>query len=165
MDCAIQNIEHLQPTYESSALMSNAPFRILVVDDDRATRVLVHACLQHFGYYDVVDCADGEAALKSFTERPAQLVISDWKMPKLDGLELLHAIRSIPGCSLTPIILLTSRSEVSTVKKALESKVDCYMVKPFTIAGLREKIEAIVEPLRPRTEVPQDVGDVWVVGE
>jgi two-component system chemotaxis response regulator CheY len=146
-------------------VVRNPPFRILVVDDDRATRVLVHACLQYFGYSDVVDCANGEEALKSFTERPAQLVISDLKMPKLDGLGLLRAIRLIPGCSHTPVILLTSRGEESTVKRALESKVDCYMVKPFTIAGLREKIEALAEPLRRRTEGPQDDVNVWYVGE
>jgi len=137
-----------------AALATVAPAcRVLIVDDDNATRVLVHTSLRHIGYCDVVQCTNGQEALTEFKQRPAHLVISDLNMPKLDGLGLLRAIRGTKAGAKTPFILLTSRGEVKIVKQALASKADGFLVKPFTIAGLKAKVDAAVAAGRPGSEL------------
>ena len=75
--------------------------------------------------------------------RPFQLVISDYNMPKLDGLGLLRAVRSHPPISKTAFIMLTGRADKDLVERAVQFGVNNYLVKPFTVATLREKIEAV----------------------
>ena len=75
--------------------------------------------------------------------RPYQLVISDYNMPKLDGLGLLRAVRSHPPISKTAFIMLTGRADKDLVQRAVQFGVNNYLVKPFTVATLREKIEAV----------------------
>ena len=75
--------------------------------------------------------------------RPIQLVISDYNMPKLDGLGLLRAIRSHPPIQKTAFIMLTGRADRELVQRAVQYGVNNYLVKPFTVQTLKEKIEAI----------------------
>ena len=121
--------------------------RIVIVDDQPSIRALVYSSLQHIGYRNLVECGDGEEALNEIIARMPNLVISDLNMPKLDGLGLLKAIRTRPGFEKIPFILLTSRSETDIVKKALELKVNNYLVKPFAVDALKRKIEAVLGPL------------------
>jgi two-component system chemotaxis response regulator CheY len=129
-------------------MMTNGTsIRIMVVEDQPSMRTLVRSSLRQIGYDNVVECENGEVALKEFIDRPAQLVISDLNMPKLDGLGLLRAVRGQPGLEKTPFIMLTSRGEVNIVMKAVELKVNNYLVKPFTLVGLKRKIEDVLGPL------------------
>jgi two-component system, chemotaxis family, chemotaxis protein CheY len=121
--------------------------RIVIVDDQASTRHLIFSSLQHIGYRNLVECADGEKALNEVIARMPNLVISDLNMPKLDGLGLLRALRTKPGFEKIPFILLTSRAETDIVKKALELKVSNYLVKPFALDTLKRKIEAVIGPL------------------
>jgi two-component system chemotaxis response regulator CheY len=75
--------------------------------------------------------------------KPAQLVISDFNMPKLDGLGLLRAIRAHPPISKSAFIMLTGRADRELVQRAVQFGVNNYLVKPFTVATLKEKIEAV----------------------
>ena len=93
---------------------------VLVVDDQMTIRSLVRSGLQQIGISNVEEAADGEQGLRNLIARPATLVITDFNMPKLDGLGLLRAIRAHP-----PI----------------------YLVKPFTVGTLKDKIEAVVGAL------------------
>jgi len=121
--------------------------RIMVVEDQAAMRQLICSSLRQIGCHSVVECGDGQAALKEFSERPVQLILSDLNMPNLDGLGLLRAIRGKPGFEKTPFILLTSRAEVSIVTQAKELKVNNYIVKPFNLVVLKNKIQAVVGTL------------------
>jgi len=121
--------------------------RIVIVDDQLSIRNLVYSSLQHIGYHNLVECGDGEAALSEIIAHPPDLVISDVNMPKLDGLGLLRAIRSKRGYEKIPVILLTSRADADIVKKAMELKVNNYLVKPFALAALKRKIEEVIGPL------------------
>jgi two-component system, chemotaxis family, chemotaxis protein CheY len=122
-------------------------FRILIADDLLAMRALVRSSLVHIGYRNITECSDGEEALQEFTARPADLIISDLNMPKLDGLGLLAAVRKMPGRETTPFIMLTSRGEVNLVVQAKELKVNNYLMKPFNLVTLKKKIEDVVGPL------------------
>jgi two-component system chemotaxis response regulator CheY len=121
--------------------------RILVVDDLRTMRTLIRSSLLQIGYQNIVECCDGEEALNEVIAHTPDLVISDLNMPKLDGLGLLRAIRTRPGFDKIPFIMLTSRGETALVMKALELKVNNYLVKPFTLVALKSKIEAVIGPI------------------
>jgi two-component system chemotaxis response regulator CheY len=125
---------------------NNSSTRIVIVEDQRSIRALIYSSLTHIGYHNLVECADGEEALAEITARMPNLVISDLNMPKLDGLGLLRALRTKPGFEKTPFILLTSRAETDIVKKALELKVNNYLIKPFAVDALKRKIEAVIGP-------------------
>jgi len=104
--------------------------------------------LQQLGFKDFKEAPDGEAGLRTIlTEGVVKLVISDYNMPKLDGLGLLRAIRSHPPIRTTAFIMLTGRADKDLVARAVQFGVNNYLVKPFTVATLKEKIEAVFGPL------------------
>jgi len=115
----------------------------LVVDDQQTMRSLVRTGLQQLGFRTIHEAPDGEEGLRHMLSRPVQLVISDYNMPKLDGLGLLRAIRSHPPIQKTAFIMLTGRADKELVQRAVQFGVNNYLVKPFTVGTLKEKIEAI----------------------
>jgi two-component system chemotaxis response regulator CheY len=117
--------------------------KVLVVDDQLTIRSLVRGGLQQLGFKDIEEAPDGEEALRQMIVRPVQLVISDYNMPKLDGLNLLRAIRTHEPIKKTAFIMLTGRADKELVQKAVQFGVNNYLVKPFTIATLKDKIEAV----------------------
>ncbi len=116
---------------------------VLVVDDQMTIRALVRNGLQQLGFREISEAPDGEEALRILVQRPAQLIISDYNMPKLDGLGLLRAVRSHPPIKSTAFIMLTGRADSELVKRAAQFGVNNYLVKPFTVAVLRQKIEQV----------------------
>lgn len=121
--------------------------RVLVVDDQQTMRSLIQSALQQIGFVDIATAGDGEEGLKSLLSRPAQLVISDFNMPKLDGLALLRAIRAHEPTRKTAFIMLTGRADADLVQRAMQYGVNNYISKPFTAAALKAKIEAVFGPL------------------
>ena len=117
--------------------------RTLVVDDQLTMRALVRSGLRDLGFQQVEEAADGEAALRSLVASPVHLVISDYNMPKLDGLGLLRAVRAHPPLKSTAFIMLTGRADADLVKRAAQYGVNNYLVKPFTVANLKQKIEEV----------------------
>ena len=120
-----------------------ASLNCLVVDDQQTIRSLVRSGLQELGVRNMHEAPDGEEGLRQMLTRPYQLVISDYNMPKLDGLGLLRAVRSHPPISKTAFIMLTGRADKDLVQRAVQFGVNNYLVKPFTVATLREKIEEV----------------------
>ncbi len=117
--------------------------KVLVVDDQLTIRSLVRGGLQQLGFKEIEEAPDGEEALRHLIIKPVQLVISDYNMPKLDGLNLLRAIRNHEPIKKTAFIMLTGRADKELVQKAVQFGVNNYLVKPFTIATLKDKIEAV----------------------
>ncbi len=122
---------------------ASSSISVLVVDDQLTIRALVRSGLQQLGFRDIRESADGEAALRELLAKPAHLVISDYNMPKLDGLGLLRAVRAHPPFRTTAFIMLTGRADTDLVKRAVQFGVNNYLVKPFTVQILKEKIEAV----------------------
>ncbi|WP_295707430.1 response regulator [uncultured Brevundimonas sp.] len=120
---------------------------VLVVDDQMTMRSLVRTSLQQIGMRDIREAADGEAGLREIVTKPAHLVISDFNMPNLDGLGLLRAIRAHPPTSKTAFIMLTGRADRELVQRAVQFGVNNYLVKPFTVQQLKDKLEAVFGPL------------------
>lgn len=121
--------------------------RVLVVDDQQTIRALVRAGLKEIGVQIIEDASDGEAALRQLLAGQYNLIISDYNMPKLDGLSLLRAVRATPQFRSIGFIMLTGRADNELIARAQQFGVNNYLVKPFTNATLREKIEAVFGPL------------------
>ena len=124
-----------------------ASIKTLIVDDQQTMRSLIRTSLQALGINQTREAPDGEEALRQLLAAPANLVITDFNMPKLDGLGLLRAIRAHGPTSKTAVIMLTGRADRELVQRAVQFGVNNYLVKPFTTPTLKEKIEAVFGPL------------------
>jgi two-component system chemotaxis response regulator CheY len=120
-----------------------AAINTLIVDDQMTIRSLVRTGLGQIGIINTREAPDGEEALRALLTRPANLVISDFNMPKLDGLGLLRAIRAHPPLKSTAFIMLTGRADKELVQRAAQFGVNNYLVKPFTVQTLKSKIEEV----------------------
>jgi two-component system chemotaxis response regulator CheY len=118
--------------------------RILVVDDMSTSRGILLQALDSFGIRQVEYAEDGEAGLASLNARPVHLVISDYNMPKMDGLKLLHAIRSNAATAKTGFILISGRSDPAMLEAGKKLRMNNYLTKPFQSADLKAAIEAVV---------------------
>lgn len=121
--------------------------RFLVVDDSPTMRRIVINALKTFDYNDFLEAGDGDEALKQLEEHKVDFVITDWNMPNVTGLELTKAIRSNEALMHLPILMVTTRGLKSDIIEALKAKVNNYVVKPFTPAVLKEKLDAILAAL------------------
>lgn len=117
--------------------------KVLLVDDQLSMRALARTALQQIGITNIDDASDGEEAFRALVQKPVHLVISDFNMPKLDGLGLLRAIRSHEPVRGIAFIMLTGRADKELVQRAMQFGVNNYIVKPFTAAQLKEKIEDV----------------------
>lgn len=120
---------------------------VMVVDDQLTMRSLVRSGLRELGVINLREAVDGEDALRHLFAQPANLVISDFNMPNLDGLGLLRAVRMHGPTKNAAFIMLTGRADRELVQRASQHGVNNYLVKPFTVQTLREKIEEVFGPL------------------
>ncbi len=122
---------------------------VLVVDDQQTIRALARMALEQWGVGQILEAVDGEEALKVILthKTPIHLIISDYNMPKMNGLSLLRAVRVHEPISKTAFIMLTGRADKEMVVSAVKHGVNNYVVKPFSPETLREKIEAVIGPL------------------
>lgn len=121
--------------------------RILVIDDMPSIRDLVKNTLKAMGYKNIQEAADGEEGLKVLVQNNTpgtqiQLVISDWNMPKMKGLDLLKQVRATAEWANLPFVLLTSESERDQVTEAVLAGVSQYIVKPFSAKIFEDKLKA-----------------------
>ena len=120
-----------------------ADLSVLIVDDQMTMRSLIRNSMTQMGVNQTREAADGEEALRALLARPSHLVISDFNMPKLDGLSLLRAVRTHPPLKSIAFIMLTGRADIDLVARARQFGVNNFIVKPFTTATLKEKIEEV----------------------
>lgn len=117
---------------------------ILIVDDDEVIRRIIIEHLTSFGFKNFLEAKDGAEAIHHVVDhiQRIDLVISDWEMPRADGITFLRAIRSYKHRAETPFIMITSQQthERTKIAMAAQYKVDSYIVKPFRGDVLREKV-------------------------
>lgn len=126
---------------------SASQLRVFIVDDQLSMRGLVRAALQSIGVQDIRDDGSPASALPRLREDPPHLIISDFNMEGMDGLEFLAAVRADPKIGNVPFIMLTGSADRQVVQRAAALKVNNYVVKPFNVLTLRQKIEAVFGPL------------------
>ncbi len=118
------------------------------MDDQLTSRLLIRGGLQDLGVSDIEMAADGEQGFKTMMAKPAHLVISDFNMPKMDGLAFLRAVRSYPPTQKAAFILLTGRGDKELIERAQKLGVNNVIAKPFTLPVLKSQIEAVVGRLK-----------------
>ena len=121
---------------------------VLVVEDEDALATLLQYNLEKEGY-DVRLAPDGEEALTAVDERAPDLVVLDWMLPKVSGVEVCRRIRSRPATRNLPVIMLTARAEESDRIRGLDTGADDYLTKPFSMAELAARIRAVLRRIRP----------------
>jgi two-component system, chemotaxis family, chemotaxis protein CheY len=121
--------------------------KVLVVDDFATMRKIIRNVLKQIGFEDIVEAEDGAAALRIIKREKVGLVVTDWNMPNMCGLELLRNIRQSPGCAEVPVLMVTAEGLKENVLEAVKAGVSNYVVKPFTAEVLQEKIENIFKKL------------------
>ncbi len=123
----------------------NTKTPILVVDDYKTMVRIIRNLLAQLGFDDVDDASDGSEALDRMSSKRYGLVISDWNMEPMNGLDFLKAIRSGDTTNAqTPFIMVTAESKQSSVQAAKEAGVNNYIVKPFSADTLRSKIDSVL---------------------
>ncbi len=125
--------------------MFNFKIKVLVVDDFPTMRRIVKNLLKQLGFENIDEAENGEEALKKLKSGDYGLVVSDWNMPVMEGLELLKHIRNDPQLKDIPFLMVTAEAEKEKVIEAIKAGVDNYIVKPFTGEVLKEKLEKIAQ--------------------
>ena len=117
---------------------------ILIVDDYKTMLRIIRNLLKQLGFENVDDAGDGSEALQKMKEKKYGLVISDWNMEPMTGLQLLREVRGDSKLAETPFIMITAESKTENVVAAKEAGVNNYIVKPFNAATLKTKLVSVV---------------------
>lgn len=129
--------------------------KILAVEDDAVSRAVLRKALRRLKH-DVIEAADGEVAWQKLQEEPVRVVVSDWMMPRSDGLDLCRRIRARPGKDYTYFILLTSRDATEENQRAsAEAGVDDFLTKPLDLTELWTRLRVAERILHYTTQVRQ----------
>jgi two-component system, chemotaxis family, chemotaxis protein CheY len=116
--------------------------KALVVDDSRAVRMLLVRTLKQLGY-EVQEAANGREALEVIEagNSGVKLVLADWNMPEINGLDLLKRLRQNPALSSLAVVMVTTETEIEQIAEAMEAGANEYVMKPFTQDILAEKLQ------------------------
>lgn len=121
----------------------NRNSNLLIIEDDFNARDILKENLENLGFTRIDVAEDGEQGLKKILKNPVDLVLCDWMMPKLNGMELLQKIRQSEKYKSMPFIMITSIGEAEDIKLAIQNKVTDYIVKPIDVDVLEEKLARI----------------------
>jgi two-component system phosphate regulon response regulator PhoB len=130
--------------------MNTAP-SVLIVEDEAALVTLLRYNLEREGF-QVIEAGDGEEALLLARERKPDIVLLDWMLPLLSGIEVCRQLRRLPETRLVPIIMLTARGEEGDKLRGLDSGADDYVTKPFSPTELIARVRAVLRRSRPSLE-------------
>jgi two-component system, chemotaxis family, chemotaxis protein CheY len=118
--------------------------RVLLVDDDDIVRSIVVSICKKLGFADIREASDGSVALRLIREEGFGLVLSDWNMEPVNGLQLLEALRAEERFETTKFVMMTARQDSRSVVAAKRAGVDGYILKPFTAEALAEKLRVML---------------------
>jgi two-component system, chemotaxis family, chemotaxis protein CheY len=117
---------------------------ILIVDDYSRMLRIIRNLLRSLGYEQVEEASDGASALEKLRQKPFNLVISDWNMEPMSGLELLREVRADPTLAKLPFIMVTAEARAAKIAEAERAGVSGYIIKPFGAEALNLKIAAVL---------------------
>ena len=116
--------------------------KILIVDDSSTMRRIIINTLSRIGYTDVIEGDNGKSGLDKLGQGGVEMIITDWNMPEMDGLEFVKTVRGQNAA--IPILMVTTIAAKEDIVEALQAGVNNYVVKPFTPETLKEKIESLL---------------------
>jgi two-component system, chemotaxis family, chemotaxis protein CheY len=124
--------------------MAYKDLTVLIVDDFLTMRRIVRKILRDLDFQNIIEAEDGTAAIDVLKTNKVDLIVSDWNMPKMTGLELLKHVRSDDRTKDLPFLMVTAEAQKENIVEAVKARVSNYIVKPFTAATLEEKLSKIV---------------------
>lgn len=119
--------------------------KILIVDDFSTMRRIIKNLLRDLGFTNTAEADDGKTALPRLKSGGIDFLVTDWNMPGMTGLDLLKAVRADPDLATLPVLMVTAEAKREQIIMAAQAGVNGYIIKPFTAATLKEKIEKIFE--------------------
>ncbi|MBR9911648.1 MAG: chemotaxis protein CheY [Gammaproteobacteria bacterium] len=119
--------------------------KILVVDDFATMRRIIKNLLRDLGFTNIQEADDGATALPMLKSNDFDFLVTDWNMPAMSGIELLKAVRADQRLSGLPVLMVTAEAKRDQIIEAAQAGVNGYVVKPFTAAVLKEKIDKIFD--------------------
>ena len=119
--------------------------KILVVDDFSTMRRIIKNLLRDLGFTNVDEADDCKTAMPILKQGGIDFLITDWNMPEMTGIDLLKAVRADPALASIPVLMVTAEAKREQIIAAAQAGVNGYVVKPFTAAVLKEKIDKIFE--------------------
>ena len=130
--------------------MIDTSLKVLVVDDMSTMRRIVKNVLKQIGFSDMVEAENGQDALNKLKAMgDVGLVVSDWNMPVMQGIDLLRAVRADPDLKHLPFLMVTAEAQKENIVEAVQAGVSNYVVKPFTAEALQGKLEKIFAKTQP----------------
>lgn len=123
----------------------NKQMKILIVDDFSTMRRIIKNLLADLGFQNVTEADDGNTALPVLRHGGFELLITDWNMPGMTGIDLLKAVRGDPDLKSLPVLMVTAENQRDQIVEAAQNGVNGYIIKPFTAVTLKEKLERIFE--------------------
>ena len=135
---------------------SLSSIKIMMIEDDNIMASLIRDVLDIMGFRNIALYKEGISALQDIQQNNYDLILCDWKMPGMSGIEFTKALRlfELGKKRYTPLILITGKAQEDDVRAARDAGVTEYLIKPFSVAGMCDKIKAILE--RPRDFVISD---------
>ncbi len=121
--------------------------RVLIVDDFSTMRRIIKNLLADLGFNNTVEAEDGHSALSVLRQDAVELVVTDWNMPGMSGIDLLRAIRADERFRALPVLMVTAEAKREQIIEAAQSGVNGYIIKPFTAQTLEEKLGKVFERL------------------
>ncbi len=118
----------------------------LVVDDFATMRRIIRKILKDLRFQQVIEAENGAEAFRLLKSQKIDLIVSDWNMPEMTGLELLKRVRADDQLKGIPFLMVTAEAQKENIIEAVQAKVSNYVVKPFTPAALEEKLAKIIPP-------------------
>ena len=119
--------------------------KILIVDDFSTMRRIIKNLLRDLGFNNTDEADDGNTALPKLQSGKFDFLVTDWNMPGMQGIDLLKAVRADPNLASLPVLMVTAEAKKEQIVEAAQAGVNGYIVKPFTAATLKEKIDKIFE--------------------
>lgn len=126
----------------------NKDMKILIVDDFSTMRRIIKNLLRDLGFSNIEEADDGNTALPLLQTGKFNFLITDWNMPGMTGLDLLKAVRAGEKTATLPVLMVTAEAKRDQIVEAAQAGVNGYVVKPFTAAVLKEKIDKIFERIQ-----------------
>ena len=120
--------------------------RILVVDDSSTMRRIIINTLNKLGYKEFHEASNGREGVERLAATPVDMIITDWNMPEMSGVEFIRAVRANEATKHLPVLMVTTNAAEDDIVEALRAGVNNYVVKPFTPDTIKEKIEAVLKP-------------------
>ena len=121
----------------------NLNMRVLIVDDFATMRRIVRNVLKQIGFTNMAEADNGKSALKVLKKENIDLILCDWNMPEMPGIDLLKAIRSDDNLKNIPFVMVTAEAQKDNIIEAVKAGVNSYIVKPFTPETVNEKLNII----------------------